>query len=53
LEEFEYVFEEFIGFPQNRDMDFSIDIILGSALVSKTPYGMNIPKLKELQMQLE
>jgi hypothetical protein len=39
--------------PPNRDIDFYIDLMSGAALVSKTPYRMGTPKLKELQMQLE
>ena len=34
-------------------MDLSIDLVPGAAPVSKTPYIMSTPELKELQMQLE
>jgi hypothetical protein len=34
-------------------MDFSINLVPGAAPVSKTPYIMSTPELKELQMQLE
>jgi hypothetical protein len=53
LKDFEYVFKEITIFPPKRDIDFSINLILGVAPVSKTPYRMSIPDLKELQMQLE
>jgi hypothetical protein len=53
LKDFEDVFEETLGFPLKRDIDFSIDLVLGDTLVSKTPYIMSTLKLKELQMQLE
>jgi hypothetical protein len=39
--------------PRKRDIDFSIDLVLGSTPVSKDPYKMGTPELKELQIQLE
>jgi hypothetical protein len=39
--------------PPRREIDSSIDLVPGVAPVSKTPYQMSTPKLKELQMQLE
>jgi hypothetical protein len=53
LEYFEYVFKEVLGLPPKRDIDFSINLMLGATLVSKTPYRMSTPELMELQMQLE
>jgi hypothetical protein len=53
LKEFEYVFKEVPGLPPKRDIDFSINLMPGAAPVSKTPYRMSTPKLKELQMHLE
>jgi hypothetical protein len=53
LEYFEYVFKEVPGLPPKRDIDFSINLMPGAAPVSKTPYIMSTPELKELQMQLE
>jgi hypothetical protein len=53
LQEFEYVFQEIPGFPPKREIDFSIDLVPGASPVSKTPYIMSTPELKELQMQLE
>jgi hypothetical protein len=53
LKYFEDVFKEIPGLPPKRDIDFSINFIPGSALVSKTPYRMSTPDLKELQMHLE
>jgi hypothetical protein len=47
------VFKEIPRLPPKRDIDFSINLMPGAALVSKTPYRMSTPKLKELQMQLE
>jgi hypothetical protein len=50
LEDFEDVFKEVPGLPPKRDIDFSINLILGAASMSKTPYKMSTPELKELQM---
>jgi hypothetical protein len=53
LKEYEDVFKEISGLPPKRDIDFSINLMLGAVPISKTPYRMSTPKLKELQMQLE
>jgi hypothetical protein len=53
LKEFEYVFKEIPILPPKRDIDFSINLMLGAAPVSKTPYRMSTLELKELQMKLE
>jgi hypothetical protein len=53
LEEFEDVFKEVPGLPPKRDIDFSINLMFVEAPVSKTPYRMSTPELKELQMQFE
>jgi hypothetical protein len=51
LKNLEDIFGEIAGFPPNtRDSDFSIDLVSGVAPVSKTPYRMGTPELKELQM---
>jgi len=48
LKKYEDVFGEIPRFPLKRDIDFSIDFMLGAALVFKNPYRMSTPKLKEL-----
>jgi hypothetical protein len=53
LKEYEDVFEEFPRLPPKRDIYLSIDLMLGAAPVSKTPYRMSTLELKELKMQLE
>ena len=53
LQEFENVFQEKPALPPRREIDLSIDLVPGATLVSNTPYKMNTPELKELQMQLE
>jgi hypothetical protein len=47
------MFGEIKGLPSKRDIDFSIALVSGVAPVSKTPYKMDTPELKELHMQLE
>jgi hypothetical protein len=53
LKEFENVFKEILGFPPKRDIEFSINLIPGKAMVSKTPYKMSTNESKELKMYLE
>jgi hypothetical protein len=53
LQEFEDVFQQILGFPPIREIDFSSDLVLGASLMSKTPYRMSTLELKELKMQLE
>jgi hypothetical protein len=53
LKEFEDVFQEVPGLPPKRDIDFSINLMPIAAPVSKAPYRMSTPELKELQPQLE
>jgi hypothetical protein len=53
IQEFEDVFQEIPGLPPRREIYLSIYLVPGTASVSKTPYRMSTPELKELQMQLE
>jgi hypothetical protein len=48
LRDFEDVFIQILGFPLKRDIDFSIYLVSGVSPVSKTPYIMGTPELKEL-----
>ena len=50
LKEFADVFQEVPGLPPKRDIDFSINLVPGSIPISKTPYRMGTPELKELQI---
>jgi hypothetical protein len=50
LEDFEDVFKEILGLAPRKDIDFSINLMLGAAPVTKTPYRMSTLELKELQM---
>jgi hypothetical protein len=50
LRDFENVFGKIPRFPPKRDIGFSIDLVPRDTPVSKTPYIIFKPKLKELQM---
>ncbi|WVZ76604.1 hypothetical protein U9M48_024568 [Paspalum notatum var. saurae] len=52
--EFPDVFpEELPGLPPDRDVEFKIDLIRGTAPVSRRPYRMAPDELKELKTQLQ
>jgi hypothetical protein len=50
LIEFEDILLEVSRLPSKRDIDFSINLMPGAAPVSKAPYRMSTPELKELQL---
>ena len=39
--------------PPDREVEFTIDVILGTTPISKAPYHMAHAKLKELKEQLQ
>ena len=41
--------EELPGLPSTRKMEFSIDLILDTRLISRTPYRMALIEFKELK----
>ncbi|WVZ48601.1 hypothetical protein U9M48_000022 [Paspalum notatum var. saurae] len=45
--------EELPGLPPDRDVEFRIDLVPGTAPVSKRPYRMATDELKELKTQLQ
>jgi hypothetical protein len=54
IREFPYVFlEELPGMPLDRDVEFVIDLLPGTAPISKRPYQMSVDELKELKKQLK
>jgi hypothetical protein len=54
VREFADVFpEEFPRMPLERDLEFTINLKLGTELIARTPYRMSTPKLQELKMQLK
>ena len=54
LQEFRDVFfDEILVIPPKRDNNFTIELVLGAASMSKTPYRMSTPEMLELKMQLQ
>ena len=45
--------EELPGMPPDRDVEFIIELKLGTAPIAKRPYPMAVDELKELKMQLD
>ena len=53
VSEYEDVFQdELLGLPPNRDVDFTIELHLGTSLISMTSHRMTLAKLQELKVQL-
>jgi hypothetical protein len=44
--------EELPGMPPDREVEFVIDLLPGTAPISKWPYSMSVEELKELKKQL-
>ncbi|XP_070002852.1 uncharacterized protein [Nicotiana sylvestris] len=54
VHEFPEVFHsDLSGMPLDRDIDFCIDLALGTHPISIPPYSMAVPELKELKEQLQ
>jgi hypothetical protein len=54
VREFPDIFpEDLPGLPPDREVEFSIDLVPGTAPISKAPYRMALAELKELKGQLE
>eukprot|EP00253_Pinus_taeda_P010525 PITA_10525 len=45
--------EEIPGLPPKRNIDFTIELAPRAAPVSRAPYRMSVPELRELKMQLQ
>ena len=45
--------EELLGLPPQREIEFSIDVVVGATLASITPYRMAPLELKELKLKLQ
>ena len=51
--EYENVFpDELLGLPPHRDVDFTIELHLGTSPISMTPHIMAHAELQELKVQL-
>jgi hypothetical protein len=44
--------EELPGMPPDREVEFVINLLPGTAAISKQPYRMSVEELKELKKQL-
>jgi hypothetical protein len=44
--------EELLGMPPYREVEFVIDLLPGTAPISKWPYRLSVGELKELKKQL-
>jgi len=53
VREFPHVFQEVLGFPPDREIEFTIELVPGTALISKVPYRMEPVELTELKAQLQ
>ena len=54
VKEFPYVFlDDIAGLPQEREVEFTIDLIPGTEPISIPPYRMALAELRELKSQLE
>jgi hypothetical protein len=54
VNEFPDVFpEDLPGMPPDRDIEFSIELIPGTAPITKRPYSMDVKDLAELNKQIE
>ena len=54
MEEFFDVFlEDLFGLPPDQILEFSIDVIPGTAPISRAPYRLSTVELAELKKQLQ
>ena len=54
VREFSNVFpDDLLGLPTDREIEFGIDILPDTALISKAPYQMALMELHELKIQLQ
>jgi hypothetical protein len=45
--------DDLLGMPPDRDIEFSIELLPGTAPISKRPYRMDVKDLAELKKQIE
>ena len=54
VRDYPYVFsEELPGLPPKREVEFTIELVLGTTPISKEPYRIAPLELKELKTQLQ
>lgn len=51
--EYADVFQDIMGLPPRRVVEFSIDVIPSTSPISRAPYRLAPTKLKELKIQIE
>jgi len=51
--DFPEVFQEVPGLPPDREIEFAIELLPGTTLISKAPYRMALTELAELKKQLQ
>jgi hypothetical protein len=45
--------DDLLGMPPERDIEFIIDLLPGTAPIAKRPYRMSVGELEELKKQLK
>jgi hypothetical protein len=54
VDEFPDVFpDELSGMPPDRDIEFIIELLSGTAPIAKRPYKMGVDELEELKKQIK
>jgi hypothetical protein len=54
VDEFPDVFlDDLPGMPPDRDIEFIIELLLGTAPIGKRPYRMGVNELEELKKQIK
>jgi hypothetical protein len=54
VDEFPDVFpDDLLGMPPNRDIEFIIELLPGTAPIAKRPYRMGVDELEELKKQIK
>ena len=52
VQEFEEVFQEILGLPPKREINFCGELVLGTTPISKTSYQMAPIEMQELKRQV-
>jgi hypothetical protein len=54
IDEFTDVFpDNLLGMPPDRDIEFLIELLPGTASIAKRPYRMGVDELEELKKQIK
>ena len=52
VQDFEYVFQDISGLPPKKEIDFCIELVLGTLLISRIVYRMAPTEILELKKQV-